>query len=173
MVLWDPAHLVDVAALMAAVAVFVKMPELVAELAEIEGFAALGVVTALTAPAACVVLNAGAVSPGVIEDVAAFADFFCSHGVSRGILEDHPQGQPIVGVCLREGDCAVMALPLEVKKVLPHFGDAEGRVANACVECAVADDLCSKGVVLFEGDGVVNQPHERLVRGKGKLLLFC
>jgi hypothetical protein len=82
-------------------------------------------VAALTAPAARRVLNVGAVGPGVIEDIAAFVDLFCSHGVDGGTLEDHPQGQPVVGVCLREGDCTVAALPLEVEEVLLHFGNAE------------------------------------------------
>ena len=100
MVLWDPAGLVNAAALMAAAAVFVEVPELVAELAQVEGFAALGVVAALTAPAACVVLNVGAVGPGVVEDVVAFMDLFCGHGIDGGILKDHPRGQPIVGICL-------------------------------------------------------------------------
>jgi hypothetical protein len=88
------------AALMAAAAVFVEVPELIAELAKVEGSAALGVMAALTAPAACVILNAGAVGPGVVEDVAAFADLSRGHGVDGGILEDHPRGQPIVGICL-------------------------------------------------------------------------
>jgi hypothetical protein len=171
-VLWDPARLVNAAALMAAAAVLVDVAELVAVSAKVEGSAVLGVVAALTAPSACVILNAGAIGPGVVEDVAAFADFFRGHGVDGGILEDHSRGQPVVGVCLREGDCAVAALPLQVEEVLPHFGDAEGGRADARVDRAVADNLRFEGVVLFEGDGVVNQPCERLVRGEGKLLLF-
>ena len=55
---------------------------------------------ALTTPAACVVLNVGVVGPGVVEDVVTTADFFYGHGIGWGILQDHPQGQPVVGVCL-------------------------------------------------------------------------
>ena len=100
MVLWDLARLVNTTALMAAATVFVEVPELVAELAEVEGLAALRVVAALTTPAARVVLNAGAVGPGIVEDVAAFADLFCGHGISGGVFKDHPWGQPVVGICL-------------------------------------------------------------------------
>ena len=55
---------------------------------------------------------------------------------------------------------------------MSHFCDAEGRGMDAHVERAVADDLCSERVVLFEGDCVVDQLHERLVGGKCELLLF-
>jgi len=40
------------------------------------------------------------------------------------------------------------------------------------VECVVADYFCLEGVVLFEGNSVVDQLCKRLVRGKGKFLLF-
>ena len=89
-VLWDLACLVNVAALVTAVAVFIEVPELVVELAQVEGFAALGVMAALTAPTAGVELDVEAISQGVIKDIVTVADFFSGHGVSRGFLKDHP-----------------------------------------------------------------------------------
>ena len=65
-----------------------------------------------------------------------------------------------------------MALFLELEEDLLHFHDTKCGVADAHIEHTVADDLHSKGVVLFEGDGMINQPRERLIGGESKFLLF-
>jgi hypothetical protein len=172
-VLWDPACLVNVAALVAAVAVFVKVAKLIAVLAQIESLTALGIMASLSIPTTGVELDMGAVSPGVVEDIMTIVDFFCGHGVSRGIFKDHPWGQPIVGICLQEDDGTVMTLFLQLKQVLLHLGDTEGRVVDVHVEHTVVDDLHFEGVILLEGNGIINQLCEGLVGGECEFLLFC
>ena len=61
---------------------------------------------------------------------------------------------------------------LKLEQILPHLGDVEGGAADAPAERTVAGYFCPKGVVPFEGDGMVDQLRERLVWGERKFLLF-
>jgi hypothetical protein len=127
---------------------------------------------ALATLAAGIELDVGAVSPGVVESVVTIVNFFSGHKVSGGVLEDYLQGKPIIGICLCKGDGTVIVLPLQLKEVLLYLSNVEGRVVDVCVKHMVADHFCLEGVVLFQGDSMVDQFGKGLVRGKHELLLF-
>ncbi len=175
-VLWDVARLVDmawlinVAALVTGPAGVFKVAELVTVSAKVEGLTGLGVVAALAIPSACVHLDAGAISPGVVKDGTPNVHFFGSGNISRRVLKDNLWGEVVVGVGAEEGIGAVMAALLELKELLSLICDAMGGAADAGVEGPVTDDFCMEGVVALKGDGVINQPRKGLVRVECKLL---
>jgi len=126
--------------------------------AEGESLAVDGVVAGAVAPAALGLVEPGTVGPRVVEVVAALLYFVCCHFFSWRSVEQDLGGQPMVGVGLGKFDCAVVTAPLEFEEVATEFCGTTGHAVDFCVKGAVADNFRTEGVVLFQCQGVVDEP---------------
>ena len=142
MILWNPACLVLAASPVRVVALVIVVSPPMAVLTHVEGFAVDSVMAAAVTLGAGVFGEAEVIGPGVIEVVAATLDFISCHELSWGVIKYNLQGEPVIGVCLCERDCTVVAVLLEFEQVPADLGGMAGYAADFCVESVVVDDLC-------------------------------
>jgi hypothetical protein len=135
----------------------------VAEAADCEGFAAVGVVVGGLAPPTMVGVRAGAISPGIFELGATFLHLVvCQEVGRRGVVKD-ARGYPRVCVGLGQGYGQEVLLASDVSYLLPQLSHVSGYAAKAVVGPSIPVYLHSEGHVFLLGNRKVHQLGEWLV----------